>query len=381
MKGKIVIGLLWGDEGKGISTDYLYEQAEGERKIVVRFSGGQQAGHNVCKGDLKHIHSSFGAGTLAGAPTYLTEHTAMYPIAMYREYKVLKEKGINPSIFINPKANVSTPYDIEYNRITERIKRHGSCGMGVAATMKRNIETGYKLYAVDLTNVDVYKAKLVNIEEYYFNLLRTQGFSIEEIAEYHNNCVSEMIYFHNAVDKIPFFIKGYDYLKGFNDIIFEGSQGVLLDMDHGFFPNVTYANTTSKNAIEVCDKIGCKDIEIYYITRCYQTRHGNGWMSNNDKVELINTEEEINVDNEWQNNLRIGEIDYDLINYAIKVDSIYSDNVRDYRKALVVTCLDQRPGFKVDYDKIKYGDGYSFDKIYESYSPDSKDFKTKWPYS
>ena len=370
----IVIGLLFGDEGKGITTDFLCEKDNFRNKIVIRFSGGQQAGHNVRIGDITHIHSNFGSGTLRGVPSYFSEHTVIYPVTIYREQKVLESKGVKPKLYIHPSANVSTPYDIAYNRIMEAKNRHGSCGMGIGATMVRSENTGYQLKAIDLTNINVFKAKLNNIQRYYSSKL-----SFNDRLEFVKYVDEEMKFFFNAIDKLDFSVKNYNFLNQFSELIFEGSQGILLDMDHGFFPNVTYANTTSKNALEICEKLSIpkNQIEIHYVSRCYQTRHGNGWMSNEEGVELINNKDEINVHNEWQLGLRLGEIDYDLINYAINIDSIYSEGIK---KALVMTCLDQRPGFKVDYSKIIYENRYSFDKIYESYSSDSKDFNRKYHY-
>ena len=95
MKGFVVLGTTFGDEGKGLTTDYLCKQYEDS--IVVRFSGGQQAGHNVQIGDKRHIHSNFGAGTLRGVPSYFSEHTTFYPVTMMREAeKLKKEFGITP---------------------------------------------------------------------------------------------------------------------------------------------------------------------------------------------------------------------------------------------------------------------------------------------
>jgi len=136
-------------------------------------------------------------------------------------------------------------------------------------------------------------------------------------------------------------------------------------MDHGFFPNVTYANTTSKNAIELCKKFNIP-IEMWYVTRCYQTRHGNGWMSETGPVTLMNTKEEINITNPWQGDFRIQEIDYGLLNYAIQIDDIYlSEYGYEIRKNLMVTCLDQRPGFSFDYSKLNEG----FNSKIECYGP------------
>ena len=139
-------------------------------------------------------------------------------------------------------------------------------------------------------------------------------------------------------------------------------------MDHGIFPNVTYGNTTSKNAMEICDKLSIPEgqREIFEVTRCYQTRHGHGWMSNTKPIQLINNQEEINVYNEWQTNFKIAELDYELLNYALTVEKNYS---RGIRKNLVMTCLDQRPDFQLDIRKLEE----SFSRIIKSYSPFSKD--------
>lgn len=365
MKAKIVIGLLFGDEGKGITTDYLCSQHPSKNTIVIRFSGGQQAGHNVKIGDLSHVHSSYGSGTLRGIPTYLSEYCTFYPVSMHREYKSLITKGIkNPKLYLHPLAKMTTPADVAFNQVRERKLNHGSCGLGVGATMSRTEKTGYKTYAIDLNNPRMLEQKIARIGKYYFDQL-----SSGEDLVYFTDCFEqEKETFFKSIEHLDFNIASYDSLYRFENVIFEGSQGVLLDMDHGVFPNVTYANTTSKNALEICKKLGADDVSVYYITRCYQTRHGNGWMSNHKKINLINTENEINVTNEWQGDFRISEIDYDIINHAITIDSIYSSDF-SIRKNLVVTCLDQRPDFKFDLKSIDIAE--NLEEVLGSYSPDS----------
>lgn len=365
-KSYIVVGTGFGDEGKGITTDFLC-RTHPTSSIVVRFSGGQQAGHNVKVGDVSHVHSNFGSGTLRGVPSYFTEHCTIYPLTIFRERHVLVEKGINPVLYIHPLVNVTTPADVAFNRIREKKLGHGSCGLGVGATMNRNINSGYKLFGIDLSNDVILFNKISSIYNYYKDLMSGE-YTDDELLEFQEIYEKELFYFKNAIRKTPFFIKSYDFLKNYENIIFEGSQGVLLDMDHGIFPHVTYSNTTSKNALTICEKIGIFDIEIYYPTRCYHTRHGNGWMSNREEIKLINNQDEINVFNEWQKDFKIGEMDYDLLNYALDVDNIYSEGIK---KNLVVTCLDQRPDFSFDYKKLNT----RFEKIYNSFSPDSKDFK------
>ena len=365
METKVVIGLGWGDEGKGITTDYLCQKNHSS-KIVVRFSGGQQAGHNVVIDGVSHVHSNYGSGTLRGVPSYFSEHCTIYPLTMWREKKILKDKGITPKLVIHPLAMVTTPFDVAYNRITERKLCHGSCGLGISATIKRNENTGYKLYAIDLGNQDLLFPKLQNIFEYYKSLFTDP----DEKEEFIKESLIEFGLFKDAIEDLYFNIQPYDYLENFDEVIFEGSQGVLLDMNHGVFPNVTHANTTSKNAIEICDKVGLPYPEIYYVTRCYQTRHGNGWMSNDTQIDLINNHHEINVFNDWQKDFKVAEIDYELLNYSLKIDDIYSSG-KNMNKFLVVTCLDQRPDFIFRKDKIRV----DLKDIIYSYSPESKNFQ------
>lgn len=359
-KASVVLGLAFGDEGKGITTDYLCSKEPAD-SIVVRFSGGQQAGHNVILDGKQHIHSSFGSGTLRGIPTYISEHCTFYLPNIKREMKALEDKGISePRLLIHPLAKATTPYDVAFCRMREKIYNHGSCGLGIGTTMNRHSNLNYKLFAVDLKYPALFKEKLKMISICYAGLVPPH------LAEVYNKTIEEeMPLFLAMIDNPPFEYAPYSSLVSYENVIFEGSQGIMLDMDHGIFPHVTYANTTSKNALEICQKIDVRP-KIYYVTRCYQTRHGNGWMSNDDDIDLINNEHEINKFNEWQTQFRDAELDYDLLNHSIEIDRIYSDG---YQANLMVTCIDQRPGFSFDYDKINF----PFKTFLTSHSPESKD--------
>lgn len=352
-KAQIVIGLGFGDEGKGITTDFLAQQ--NPESVVIRFSGGQQAAHTVMIDDRKHVHSSFASGALRGLPSYYTEHCTIHPLFLFNEREELKAKNGNTELHIHPLAKVTTPFDVWQNRTNSKNLEHGTCGKGVGATMKRN-ESPYKLFAIDLiAPKEMLIEKLKSIAYYY-------GFMEEEQID------EEMTPFLEAIEQIDWKIDDYNYLNSFENLIFEGSQGILLDMDHGVFPNVTYAHTTSKNAYEICKKLNIEDIEMYYVTRSYATRHGNGWMSNEKELVIKNNEEETCTFNEYQKELRFGSLDYKLLNYALKLDGAYISPVK---KNLVITCLDQiDEEFKFDKLEIK------FDSIFGSYSPYSKDFTT-----
>lgn len=348
MYGHIVIGTQFGDEGKGRTVDYL-SSLYPKNSIVVRFSGGQNCGHTVIRDGVKHIFSSYGSGTLLNVPTYVSEHCTLYLNSVYNERNILINKGFNPKLFVHPLTKLTTPYDVAYNRVMSKITQHGSCGVGISSTMKRHLNTGYKLYVQDLHYPTIFLAKLENIKKYYLELLDNKVLRDRYLNEIGNT--EEL--FISLIDNDLFDITNYNILSGWNQIIFEGSQGIMLDMDHGIFPNVTFTNTTSKNAIEISNKIGLKKININYVTRCYQTRHGNGWMSNQEPIKLINTEEEINVSN-FQGEFRTGELDYNILNYSIGVDDLYLKefNGKIYNKNLVITCLDQRPDFVFDDSKF-----------------------------
>lgn len=359
-EGKIIIGLGFGDEGKGNFTSYLCSHSI--HPIVIRFSGGQQAGHTVMTNKIKHVFSNYGSGTLQDIPTYFTEDTTIYLNTIKKEKDVLNKLGINPILYVHPLTKITTPFDVAYGQARELKLKHGSCGLGVGSTMNRNINTGYKLHAIDFTHNSILLEKLDMINQYYRELSYENGFSDLYIDIINEKDGYRDLFYKLINDYNEYFeIHNYDILSKYHELIFEGSQGVLLDMDHGIFPHVTYSNTTSKNAIKICKNLNIP-YEVYYITRCYQTRHGNGWVSNHDRINLINTGEEINVDNLWQGKLRISELDYDLLNYSISVDNIYNESKINN---LVITCLDQRKDFQFDYKKIKH----KLTKIYNSHSP------------
>ncbi|MGB6153563.1 MAG: adenylosuccinate synthetase [Pricia sp.] len=351
-KANIVIGLGFGDEGKGITTDFLCSQ--NPNAMVVRFSGGQQAAHTVMLDGKKHVHSSFASGALRGLPSYYSEHCTVHPTLLFTEREELLAKGGNTDFYVHPLSKITTPFDVWHNRKNAKNLAHGTCGKGVGATMKRN-EGPYKLYAIDLlAPEEILVQKLRAICSYYG--LSNQKELLEEVAA-----------FLSHIEALDWNIEGYDFLKKYETLIFEGSQGVLLDMDHGIFPNVTYANTSSKNAMEICRQLQIDNIEMYYATRCYLTRHGSGWMPDEQPLKLKNNEEETCTYNEFQKQLRTAPLDYEVLNYALRTDAIYAASAK---KNLVVTCLDQLE-FTFRPEKLKT----RFDRVFGSYSPASENFK------
>ena len=341
MKTSIVIGLGFGDEGKGITTDYLCRQSQ--KPLVVRFSGGHQAGHTVVTDTgQRHVFSSFGSGTLLGAPTYWSKYCTLYPFAFHNELNALQEADFHPTIFVDALTMVTTPFDVFHNRDLEKTNAHGSCGVGFGATVERN-EGPYKLYVQDLFYPKVLEQKLSAIADYYEAKTENKGLGsqlTEELSQFkehiqailpHIRLVQEKTFFRKIVKTAT-----YDHL------IFEGSQGILLDMDHGFFPNVTRAHTSSRNAMSILERNHIGMPEVYYVTRAYQTRHGNGYLSNEDlMLDITPNPEETNRYNPWQGPLRVARLDIDLLNYALQCDRNYSGLAQ---KHLIITCMDQLNG-------------------------------------
>ena len=340
MKTSIVVGLNFGDEGKGLVTAWLAKRGD----LVVRFSGGHQAGHTVVKDGYRHVFSSIGAGTLNGADTYWSEYCTFYPKAFLNEYKSLRSYGFMPKFFIHPLAAVTTPFDVRYNQALEMNRNaHGSVGVGFGTTIERHTTTPLKLHAQDLLYKDMFLHKLQGIRDYYANKAVTENLGIYFKDLDTDAIMEEYVQMIDCLD--GFTVSPLATIKHYYDhIIFEGSQGIMLDMDHGFFPNVTRANTTCKNAMQIIAENQLAMPEIYYVTRAYLTRHGNGFIPNvSENMQLINNEQETNITNQFQGNFRKGHHSLDMFRHAIDCDAIYSGY--DFsKKQLVITCLDQTDG-------------------------------------
>jgi adenylosuccinate synthase len=337
MKVSIVLGLGFGDEGKGSFVNYLCSKAK--NPLVVRFSGGHQVGHTVVVDDKRHVFSNFGSGTLIGVPTYWSEFCTLSPTGILKEGNALREMGITPKLFINANAMVTTPFDILQNHRLEEKNNHGSVGVGFGTTIQRN-EDHFHLYARDLLYPKIRDEKLWLIINTYYKL----NFNPKEE---HQHATTKRLYndFLLACDDL---VSRYQIVNNFvglldHEFIFEGSQGIMLDTDYGFFPHVTRSNTTSKNVFELMRKYNLpgEDIQTFYITRAYQTRHGNGYMTNigMDTSYIKENPKETNVEG-FQGEFRKTVLDLDLLKYAFECDK-YHNPVS--RKGIVITCLDQVP--------------------------------------
>jgi len=338
-----VIGLGFGDEGKGLTTASLCHHVT--NPLVVRYSGGQQAGHTVTlKDGTSHVFSNFGSGSFEGVPTYWSEFCTFDPVGVMNELKILRGKGVEPILYVNRNSPVTTPYDKRSNRDCGRTNDHGTCGVGVGATFNRE-ENFYSLLAGDLEHGQAAMIKVGLIRDWYDDNCSLPGLTeyvraVEEV----NNSGNILI-----VDGLP----REDLGKDPYNYICEGSQGLLLDQHYGFFPHVTRSNTGTKN---IQDTVGYPT-HLYLVTRAYQTRHGNGPMTN-EAIDhnIIDNPLETNVQNEFQGEFRKSVLDLDLLLYGMNRDDI----IRKHQsKTLVITCCDLIDG---DYMFTMGNTLYSYDR-------------------
>ena len=327
-----VIGLGFGDEGKGMVTSYLSSYYN--NPMVVRYSGGHQAGHTVNHDGIKHTFANFGSGTLQGCPTYWSKYCTVEPIGLLRELALLvDEMGESVHelrIYIHDECPVTTPFDIFHNQKLEVEKMFGTCGVGFGDTLERE-EDHFHLQFSDLFNPTILKIKLEMIRKYYglFHVLKDLDMKpFMEAVDILNN---RAMFPADVIVRVD----GTD-VPSHPNTIYEGSQGLLLDQDIGFFPHVTRSNVGRKRL----DQFIYHYDEVWYVTRAYQTRHGHGPMTNEEHpLMLMNNKGESNLDNFYQGQFRTTILDLDLLNYALEHDQRRVRNVQS--KYLVITCLDQ----------------------------------------
>ena len=330
---KFVLGSAFGDEGKGVTVQYLCQKAldEGKSPLVIRFSGGPQAAHTVNHNGIEHICSTYGSGVLLGVPTLVYEDAYFDPISAKKEYEALKEKiGTVPDLYVHHKAKCITPFDTLFGRTNVKVQKDGTCGKGIYNTFKRH-EDGWITTLSSFINKTVSKVK-----EYYKD---NKVFYPELYEECESLLAEEVNGFANGE---------YDFIKEWTPhsfkeehsvVIIEGSQGLLLDMDCGFFPHVT----PSKVGLNGVPKEWLKNAEVYFVMRTYLTRHGNGYEPNDTYLEDLNLDgkHETNVFNQYQGEFKVGICDFDLINEAFKRHCIDNKLMLYHMKPnLVVTHFD-----------------------------------------
>ncbi|MDD4697648.1 MAG: adenylosuccinate synthetase [Fermentimonas sp.] len=344
-KALIIVGLGFGDEGKGLATDYLC--LHNPDSIVVKYNGGHQSAHHVITKEGKnHIFSQFGAGSFRNIPTYRSKYCTFEPMSFINELKTL---GSSPTLYIDEECPVTTYFDILFNQlkdISNTEVRIGSTGTGYRTTIERQKHLAEKLTFKNLFIYSDFENKLERIQEYYRTRTNLETCFIFDSF----NHEAELEKYYIAVEEIKklilnnniVMVKEEDIFLSdvWKTYIFEGSQGILLDQNYGTKPHITLSNTTSQNAQDMIKRYNEVDFSktIYYVTRAYQTRHGHGpFREKSHNFILINNCNESNQINEFQGVFKTNFLDIDQLNYALECDNIYSNGVD---KNLLITCLD-----------------------------------------
>lgn len=352
---KVVIGANFGDEGKGLMTDYFCAETikRNESCIVALCNGGAQRGHTVVTPDgVRHVFHHFGSGTLVGADTYLSEKYILNPMTFRKEYEELESKGFTPKVYAHPNCMWSTPYDMITNQILEESrgdKRHGSCGMGIWETILRYNCTIGK-YTLEAFNKGDDKAKvrwLVYLRDNYIQkrLLEAK----DDIREEWNDIIYSVSLINNFIDDIKFMCKHIIWtdatiLQSYDTVVFENGQGLLLDQNQTKYgDNTTPSNTGIKNPYEIINTfLPNSNVEVCYVTRTYLTRHGAGKFTEECDKSAINAEMEdkTNVPNPYQGSLRYGKLNTNTLLNRIQ-DDIDSVKECDYDVSLAITHMNE----------------------------------------
>lgn len=341
----IVVGLGFGDEGKGSWVDHLVRE-QGAR-YVVRFNGGAQALHHVVTADgREHGFAQFASGSFVpGTKTVLSRFMLVEPEAMLREGELIQKRGvIDPlgAAIVSENAPLIPPANRLMNRIQERFRggaRHGSCGFGIGLT-QHDVETlaGDALYVRDLASGQALE-KLRAATERRFR----------EVEQYRNESTEELINQLLTIDHHYYEdlflrwsrvvqVKSDEEIGAIlrrSDSVFEGAQGVMLDQGVGFYPFCTRSNCTFQNADQLLDEAGFAGTrERVGLLRGYGTRHGAGPFVTEDPT--LSVAPCHNGENPWQGGFRTGWFDGVAARYALRAVG--------YVDTLAITNLDRLTG-------------------------------------
>lgn len=305
----IVVGLGWGDEGKGATVDFLAAHSKARR--IVRFNGGQQAAHNVIYRGKHHTFSSLGAGAFTGAETWISKYCTVAPLALDAEINAFfGTTGMIPSVRADVTCLVTTPMHIAANVVLNKENQHGTTGTGFFETIKvgRAVDA---LRVEDLFNTNRVREKLDNIAGYYDGIERV--FDLDEMARQIRGAS------HSSILPVTHDQLLEEVQRGHT--IFEGAQGFHLDENFGFFPHVTPSTTTPSNARAILREAGVDDVMTVGCLRTYATRHGNGPLPHEGELDF-SPHEPHNGDDGVQGVFRTGKHDMEDIKAAIDITSV-----------------------------------------------------------
>ena len=292
MKNIAVVGSQWGDEGKGKIVDWLSEQAD----VVVRFQGGHNAGHTLVIDGITYKLRLLPSGIVRkNKISIIGNGVVVDPWALLEEIDEIKSKGVTVSVenfVISESANLILPFHKEMDEI-----REDAAGKGKIGTTRRGIGPAYEdkvgrrsIRVMDLRSEQNLDQRLESVLLHHNAIRKGLGKKIFEKDQLKKDLLRiapDILKFSQ-----PVWLKIDQFKRQGKKILFEGAQGILLDVDHGTYPFVTSSNTVASNA---ATGTGCGPSSINYvlgITKAYTTRVGEGPFPTElkDKIgELLGT--------------------------------------------------------------------------------------------
>lgn len=344
----VVVGTQWGDEGKGKIVDLLTRNAD----FVVRFQGGNNAGHTIVLRGEKFIFHLIPSGILyRGKKCIIGNGVVLDPEVLLEEIKELKERGYfkdDHQLMISEEAHLILPYHRKIDVAREKIFKIGTTGRGIGPAYEDKVaRCGIRM--IDLMDEELFREKLeanlLQKNTYLVEVLKEEPFRFSEIFE-------SYLRFRDRLEK---YIKDtthilHEALHQGKHILFEGAQGTLLDLDHGTYPYVTASNTVAGN---VCAGAGIPPTEIDTIlgvAKAYTTRVGEGPFPTELKDEV--GEKMRQRGGEYGATTgrprRCGWFDAVIVNHAIRINGI---------REVALTKMDVLN----EFEKIKICVGYQID--------------------
>ncbi len=274
MSNVVVVGTQWGDEGKGKVVDLLTEQSD----LIIRFQGGNNAGHTLVVGDKKVILHLIPSGILhKDKLCVIGSGLVIDPETLLEEITALREKGYavtTDTVAISDRAHVIMPYHKMIDHARETTQKIGTTGRGIGPAYEDKAHrTGIRM--IDLVHPDLLRKKIDAVfdekQEYLTRILKVKAPDKEEMIEKYQAMGEELRPFVTDTSVLVHRFIGQD-----RNLLFEGAQGANLDMDHGTYPYVTSSNTIAGQAC-VGAGVGPTMIDsVLGICKAYTTRVGGG---------------------------------------------------------------------------------------------------------
>ena len=357
MQNVVVIGAQWGDEGKGKIVDWLSERAD----VVVRFQGGHNAGHTLVVGDKTYKLSLLPSGIVRQKMSVIGSGVVVDPQALLDEIKVVTDQGVNISpenLMLADNASLILDIHRRIDKAREVIrgdKKIGTTGRGIGPAYEDKVARR-AIRVSDLNDSDDLLLKLKEQFSYHNIFLREADeeiASVEEAYEYLQNLAPDILKFAQPVWRRLDEFRHMD-----KRILFEGAQGVMLDVDHGTYPYVTSSNTIAGQA---ATGSGTGPTTIGYvlgITKAYTTRVGSGPFPSEltDSIGQTLGERGHEFGVVTGRKRRCGWFDAVMVRQAIKTSGI---------TGIALTKLDVLDGF----DELRVCDSYELDGEVIDYFP------------